>query len=561
MVKELSIKVASLKNKTKKAVFYAYEKIIKTIPTMFYECDSIIKDPCNWVKKISCFYFKIIKILPMCLISVFLSRYTEFIKSSIYQNPQLYFDIKKKWLNQFNEEDDFTKYFMAYLFYECEIFDSEIINAIMKFLNVTSSLEYRYWMSMHISKMTFFNQSGFYPRYYLDRREVIKKIAGELEKPNKLPLKEENIHIVILTYLLDDNMNNSMQRVATMMAKNLKRSNNKITVLCLDCLHQVGNEKKSLIQFMQYKASKNKSERIQKLFGSDVIVEYVSGNNYLERMQRALDSIYHFSPNIIIDITDEYSPMSYHYSKDYFTVNIPMRGAVTSQFYSAILGVPFKYEQTNIRFDNCVDMSKVLEWSFPEYIPLEQGTFTKKDIRLSDDQFCIISIGDNSSFNNDFIDEICWVLNNNDKLVWLLVGNDAPNYLHQKYAELLADRKVIEWGYENNLAGICRACDAHLRYDMTGGSGATAIAAMQGLPIVMTNFVCDASRWLGLDYSSINNYHDLALEIQLLYKDSDYYKQRKKVTLELVEKAVDSKEKWDDLYEKLSKAYESWRNK
>ena len=94
---------------------------------------------------------------------------------------------------------------------------------------------------------------------------------------------------------------------------------------------------------------------------------------------------------------------------------------------------------------------------------------------------------------------------------------------------------------------------------MTGGSGATAIAAMQGLPIVMTNFICDSSRWLGLEYSSIDNYHDLALEIQKLYSDKAYYEERKQVALTLVEKAVDSKEKWEDLHNILNSACERWK--
>ena len=94
---------------------------------------------------------------------------------------------------------------------------------------------------------------------------------------------------------------------------------------------------------------------------------------------------------------------------------------------------------------------------------------------------------------------------------------------------------------------------------MTGGSGGTAIAAMQGLPIVMTNYICDASRWLGLDYSVIDNYHDLAEDIQRLYDDKVYYNDRKLITKKLISKAIDSPEKWEELAGKLKSAYERWQ--
>ncbi len=537
------------------------KNILAYLPTVICSCnEKKLINETGWIKKLSNLYFINAKILNIFPISVFLSKYSKIIVNSIESNQELYNKLKKEWIIFFEKASEKLKFFMMFLFYECDIFDGDVVNRILDFVKNSNNLEYRYWISMYISKMVFFKPNGMYSGFYNDRKAVLKKIALEIDKPHIVHKSTEKNHIVIITYLLDDNIKNSMQRVATMFAKNLKKENNKITILCLDSFYQSRKESSRLIKYISYDSSESKSEKIQKIVGSDIYVKYINENYYLDRMNKTVETLYQLSPNIIIDIADEYSPLSYYYSQDFFTVYVPMRGSATSQFHSAILGSPHRYKNANQKTENNVDLKKVIEWSFPEYVPPEQGSFTKQDIGIDNDCFCIISIGNNKYFSNVFVDEICHMLKNNDKLVWLFVGDNSPDYLHQNYSELLAERRVIEWGYENNLAGICRACDVLLRYDITGGSGATAIAAMQGLPIVMTNYMCDPLRWLGAQYSSIDNYHDLALEIQRLYCDNSYYEERKKVSLELVHKAIDSKDKWDDLYRKIYKAYERWEN-
>ena len=100
--------------------------------------------------------------------------------------------------------------------------------------------------------------------------------------------------------------------------------------------------------------------------------------------------------------------------------------------------------------------------------------------------------------------------------------------------------------------------DVVLRQNVTGGSGGTAISAMKGLPIVMTNRFCDASRWLGMDYSDIETYEGLMVEIQRLKSDKEYYIHRQDLVKALVSAAVDSDEKWNELFRLLVEAEEKW---
>ena len=83
---------------------------------------------------------------------------------------------------------------------------------------------------------------------------------------------------------------------------------------------------------------------------------------------------------------------------------------------------------------------------------------------------------------------------------------------------------------------------------MTGGSGATAIAAMAGLPIAMTNYLCDPSRWLGVDFhSDISTYRDLTNYIVELSVNKDFYNSEKNKVLSLINDAIDTPEKWKAL--------------
>lgn len=515
----------------------------------------------DWLTTLLKAYKKILVFFPRYPFKYFFGEYKQAILAIGNSNQLDLIKIREKLINYFVNGDTDEKMFAFCILTECHLLDNETVRRVLTDVIASDDRGYKYWMTMEISYATFYVGGGFYNDYYNHRREAMVSIADSLnlKVPPRRVVDEKRKKLCIVTYQLNPDMHNSAQRVCSMMANNLQSYFDEVCVVCLDSTYKTKTECREYLTISRTPGSFEHKKSISEKFNQKINVIYSTGKSFSERLNNSLLILYNFTPDIIIDITDEYSPLSLHYSKDFFTVYVPMRGAASSLFYSAILGVPFKYEQTNMRFNNCIDMSKVIEWSFPEYIPPEQGSMTKHDVGISDGQFCIISIGNNSCFSNSFVDEICRILKNNDRIVWLLVGNNAPEYLHQKYAELLKDKRVIEWGYEDNLAGICRACDVHLRYDMTGGSGGTAIAAMQGLPVVMTNFICDASRWLGLDYSSIDNYHDLAEEIQRLYSDREYYEARKQVTLELVGKAVDSKEKWEDLYNTLIAAYERWK--
>lgn len=447
----------------------------------------------------------------------------------------------------FKNGNDDVKFIITKLLYFADLYDEENCEMVLNFTKETNS-KYRYWTTMDISRFTFLLQKGFYPNYYLDRKDLIKQIAEEmgLNIPKKCTNDNSN-KLCIITHLLADSLSNSAQRVATMIAKGLLDKFDEIMVVTLDIFTPANKEKNELTTVLPYPASKLSEEAIRNIFPEKVIVHYPQGDNYIDKSQDSLNAIYDFNPRVIVDMSDEYSALSYYYSKDYYTFYQPLRNDASSSFFSSYGGKPWKVQEVNKKYHS-ISINQVLDWSFPEYVPPQRNKFTKNDMGIDRNSFVLVSIGNNEHCCDDkFVDTLCNLLKKNNNFVLVFVGQGAPAYLKKHYSALLAKHQIIEWGYEKNLYGLCSACDVLIRPDMTGGSGATAIAAMSGLPIAMTKYICDPSRWLGIDFSSNEDYEQMMCYIQRLYDNRDFYNSEAAKCKKLIDREVNSDDKWNYL--------------
>ena len=468
----------------------------------------------------------------------------------------LYEKIKSNWVDYFISQNEDIKFFMSKLFYLCKIFDDDICKLIIDFSKQTSNKSYRYWTIQEISRITFHLQKGFYKNYYIDRRDVLKQAFEDcnISVPVRI-MKEANNRLCIITPLLDGSIKNSVSRVALMIANGMLPHYREILLVSLDVFSPTLIENKCITTVLPYPSAKSKKAEIDKMFHDGINIHYPEGENYCNKMQDSLNAIYDFNPEVIIDISDEYSVLSFCYTRDYTVYYEPLRCSSSSLDFTYIIGLGSKhiYELSNKVF-NSFDLNKIAEWSFPEYVPELSNIYTRNELGLPNDAFIIVCIGNNSTCcDNEFVDFICSLLIKHNKFRLLLIGQGAPDYLKVKYSNLIENKKVIEWGYEKNLYGICSVCDVLIRPNMSGGSGATAIAAMSGLPIAMTTYICDPSRWLGLNFSNNENYQQLMEYIQKLYEDQCFYENEKRRCMELVNLAVDSESKWNDLAKILKK--------
>lgn len=446
----------------------------------------------------------------------------------------------------FDQLDDDKKYIFTKLLYYSGRYYDEITEKVIRFCKTTNS-QYRYWTTMDISRFTFHQQKGFYPNYYIDRRNLLSTICNDMDLV--VPSKKAgcNNNLCIVTHLLDGSIKNSVQRVATMIANGLISEFDEIAIFPLDTFTPVGKEKRQLTTVLPIHASIDSKNAIESIFPQGVCVHYPIGDDYIEKAQDILYAIYDYNPRVILDMSDEYSAISFYYSKDFYTVYQPMRGGGTSSYFSKITGKKWMVLETN-RIFNSIDINKVADWTFPEYVPPQGAKMSKKDLAYNDNDFVLVCAGNNATCcDKKFVDCIAKLLIDKKRIKLLFVGQGAPDYFKKEYNNLFQNKQVREWGYESNLFGLYSACDVLVRPNMTGGSGATAIAAMAGLPIAMTDFVSDPNRWLGLEYSPNHNYSELMDYIVKLSEDSDFYIGCQQKCKELVYLAIDSPAKWKEL--------------
>ena len=516
----------------------------------------------DWVKKLYHCYRMVLTVFPRYPFPLFFREYVKLITDFCSQSNDNKMSIKNHLIMLYKNSDDAFKLFIYCVLCQTKLLDNDSIEFMLFDLTQKHDNAFRYWLSIDISYSTFGNGVDLYSDYFLNRKKVFQKIAedSQIQIPSKKKINEKRIRICVLSYQLNPDMHNSAQRVCAMIANNLNCFADEVMVLCLDTTYKSVNECRNYITNIRTPRSDKYIEGIKKHFDEGIIVRVAHGKNFEERAQNYLDILYNYSPKIIIDMCDDYSPFSYIYSRDFFTVFEPMRVGVSSQFFDKIIATKGKYAAVHEKFNHVLSDNKALYWAFPEYVPKKIKDITKTELGISEDSFVVVTIGNNGVIEKDLIENMKHLLESDIKVFWLIVGNIALEYLNNCCKTLIDNRRIIVWGHEKNLIGLCTACDVVLRYNTTGGSGGTAIAAMQGLPVVMTNKICDASRWLGLDYSDITDEKGLIDEIKRLKSDRQYYLERQAKVRELIGKAVDSKEKWKELYDLLIKAEQEWRN-
>lgn len=513
--------------------------------------DSEMIASCNWIDEIYKLCIKFRSIFRNYPIEFFLSPYIEQLKK-LFANENVKEKVNKMWMDKFDIAPDDIKMFISKLVFLTNSIQNTSSSKIMNFAQNTDDIDYRYWTAMDISMFTFLASNGFYPNYYNDRKTVLKKIIRErkIAIPHKQG-KRNNNNICVITFMYKPHIQSSVQRVVNMVANAMAERADNVMIISLESFYTSFKEGIRINTSRRKTSARLYLRQVKSMVNPKIEVLYAHGNSITERMQDAINKIYNFNPTCILDISDEFSALSELYSRDFPTIYIPLRLGGSSLSYTKIAGTDWMFLKANRKFNNSIDMKKVVNWMFPEYVPPHKGrTISRTDMGINDDSFVIVSVGYNSTaFSNEFVDEMCNLLNTYSNYCWLLVGENGSTYMHKNYTELFSEGKIIERGFEKNLSGLYKSCDILLRSDTTGSSGATAIAAMQGLPIVMSRYECDPMRWLGKDYSDLQTPFEIVTEIKKLCNDKSYYNLKKKQVLQLVRKATDAEYCWNTLFE------------
>ena len=464
-------------------------------------------------------------------------------------------DLLKTYKAYFKSADDGNKFYLIKAFYLLGLFDSELCEMSLDYAKKVDNFDFKYWIALDLTYIVFRNPDALFPTYYKQRRELFADIAKRVEYERPAMSNSPNANkVCIIVFTLNGKLSNSMQRITTMIANGLlsANQNNIISVVVSDAF-ALSKEEKPFSSLFPLSYSEQYSKDINELFSDKISVFYPPVLSVKDRMIWLINKIVELNPSIVLDVTDETSPISYYYSKYYPTIYLPIRGVFSSSFFTTIINPTIVSEQ-----NESLDSKRLVTFDFPEYVPPKGPTFFRKDFSLCEDDFVIVSIGSGYGFDVDFYTNICQLLHKHPKMKWVLVGFPVPKHLKSSFRSLFHQGRIIEHGYEQNLVSFCEICDVCLRPNWVGGSGGTAMAAMAKLPIVLTTYNSDPLRWLGKDYTSLTDYHELANEIEKLYLDKDYYKYRSEETFDKIKFAMESDSSWKQLDTILKSQIEDW---
>ena len=135
--------------------------------------------------------------------------------------------------------------------------------------------------------------------------------------------------------------------------------------------------------------------------------------------------------------------------------------------------------------------------------------------------------------DGELIENICGLLNKKERIKWLLVGDqiESNNCLFNFFVN---QKRIILWGYEENLENLYQICDLYLNPNRIGGGVSIRLAMKQGLPIAMTDFPSDACSRMNPDHIVHGGYDKLMEYIVQLCDDPVLYKKISQETRQMM---------------------------
>ncbi len=454
-------------------------------------------------------------------------------------------EIQTHYLKKHPIQSDETKMCLIRILYEKQLCDDIVFSELLNFAEETNNSEYRYWATQIADTFAFHRTISLPSSFYSRRKELFKTICIENSINQPVKREAENTsknRICILTYVMEPSLKNSSQRVLKMITDNLDQNEFDIYVLCIDSFT---SKKYNILNYTGWKDSYKENKKISALLGKSIKTYYCRKKNPIDKIQEGIDKIYSINPDFIIDMTDEYSVGSYIYSKDFKTMYLPLRGKVTASYctyYKA--SIPEETIAQSHKYLDILSNIQIINWSFPEYVLKPSHIYTREQFSFSKDDFLIASAGIIPANDYFFINTMLKTLDNNKNFKWIIIGSALSAGIKNRIEEYITNKKIIDWGYENDLAALYKICDIFVTPNKTGGSGTVAIAAQQKLPIVISNYPSDAIRWIKIQNTIQNGYDGFVTEIEKLASDSAYYTSKANLFFELVTQACDTKEKW-----------------
>ena len=153
-----------------------------------------------------------------------------------------------------------------------------------------------------------------------------------------------------------------------------------------------------------------------------------SGNTIRKRQQEILDYLCEINPLCILDISDEFSILSYYYAKGYPTLYLPIRiQDCSSSFFHKIAVVADPDDQ--VMASHPVKQEQVLQVPHTRGAVQPRKKHFRKDYGFTDEDIVVVTVGNRLPFeiSPDLIEQMCGLMEPGYTVKWLCVGcTDLP---------------------------------------------------------------------------------------------------------------------------------------
>lgn len=348
-----------------------------------------------------------------------------------------------------------------HILYLAGIFDAELMKRLLMLALVIHQPELRQFLHMIFNNtftMCFEHPEYLFPEFYNLRRTLLKKLNGMYDfhvhaAPTKKRTDGTVKKICILNHTLFTEKAASTL-LSVQMSNLLDDLGYEVRVIPLDIFSYELADTPVFRTFIDwtYSSSEEFEEYHKKAYHPGVTIEYTMGwADLREQMQNQLDKIMAFCPDLILDVTDEWSILSYTYSRYFPTLYLPLRGYQSSScFTHFITGQRSVFDRLNQVYHS-VRSEPVMELPMVISPPPPQTVYSREQYSLAEDDFVLVTVGSrlNTEMSKEFIDCVCGALRSQLNLKWLVVGS-MSEYIIEQYQSCLNERKIVYIPYADD---------------------------------------------------------------------------------------------------------------
>ncbi|MCL2633254.1 MAG: hypothetical protein FWD34_01935 [Oscillospiraceae bacterium] len=448
--------------------------------------------------------------------------------NSLDENEALCFknDILNKSLEYINKLDlpAEAKIVLLYLIIKTNCFSKELLS---QFVNLTGQIEdnlsFKHWLITDLSAIWYLYPDIIYDEFFIELKELRRSYACEMALNRVPPCVSSGNSKVICAVV--NNLNISPGSMSTIMSTSsilnaMASLGYEIHVVGLNSFNY--DSSMSIVKpFYRINSLPTTArEEYAPYFSDGIKIHHVINTTMKNRQQDTLDLIYNLKPECIFDFSDEFSTISYYYSRHFPTIYFPLRkqGHSCSSFFHKYVIIQ---GEDNVKIRSPLTESDILR--LPLFIkriePLNE--FSRKDYGLNKDDIVVITVGKvlNYEMSKELTEQMCGLLRSNTKIKWFVVGCKNLNHIDKRHIDLIGE-SIIFISHEKDLPGLYGICDIYLNPSRVGGGTSVAWAMQHGLAIASPVTAADGTLYVGKD-NSLPIESDLVPHIQKLCEDTN----------------------------------------